>query len=224
MYADRYEPRRVNRGSLVLSVGIVGGLLALGLLASPVVQHVIKEHPLPIFTVDPVTPPPPPDPVPPQPQPQLKSRPAPQIDRPTVLVPTEPKTPYVGPPVQPATPGTDEGGTMSGGAVVIDPPKPLPPVLTQAAVDARYARDFQPLYPTAERRAGRDGVVTLKVLIGVDGRVREAVQVLATTDEFWRVTQRQALGKWRFKPATRDGIPVEAWRTMTVRFTMEGEE
>ena len=94
-------------------------------------------------------------------------------------------------------------------------------MLTQASVDDRYARDFQPLYPPAEQRAGRDGAVTLKVLIGVDGRVRDVQQLSATSEEFWRVTQKQALARWRFRPATRDGIPVEAWKTMTVRFHLE---
>ncbi|RSU21387.1 hypothetical protein CA223_08115 [Sphingomonas koreensis] len=31
-------------------------------------------------------------------------------------------------------------------------------------------------------------------------------------------TRRQALARWRFKPATRDGVPVEGWKTMTLRF------
>jgi periplasmic protein TonB len=64
--------------------------------------------------------------------------------------------------------------------------------------------------------------VTLRVLVGVDGRVVRAEQVTATSEEFWRVTLQHALARWRFKPATRDGIPYEAWRTMTVRFTLQG--
>lgn len=223
MYAERYAPRRVNRGSLGLSVGIVGGLVAAGMLASPVVQHIIHDRPLPIYVVKP-TPPPPPDPLPkPQPHLQSKSAPQPRIDHPVQQVPTEPKIPYAGPPEQPtaADPGTSDGPPME--AVTAEPPKPAPPVLTPPGIDARYMRDFQPLYPPAERRAGRDGLVTLKVLVGIDGRVREAVQLMATSDAFWSVTERQALSRWRFKPATRDGIPVEAWRTMTVRFRMEDE-
>ena len=216
MYADRYQPRRVNRGSLGLSVGIAGSLVAAAMLASPVVRHFHPvDPPLPIYTVPPVEPPPP-DPQPRQAH--LKSRPT--IDLPVPKVPTEPKQPYVGPPHQPPVvdPGTGEGN----GTAIVEPIKPPPPVLTQAAIDERYARDFQPIYPAGDRRAGAEGVVTIRVLIGVDGRVREAVRVGAPSDDFWRTTERQALAKWRFRPATRDGVPVEAWRTMTVRFTLEG--
>ena len=30
-----------------------------------------------------------------------------------------------------------------------------------------------------------------------------------------------ALAKWRFKPATRGGVPEESWKIMTVRFTLD---
>ena len=35
---------------------------------------------------------------------------------------------------------------------------------------------------------------------------------------FAKATEKQALKAWRFKPATRDGIAVEDWQTLTVRF------
>lgn len=215
MYADRYEPRRVNRGSLGLSIGIVGALLGATLLSSPTIRAHLPTHPLQTYWV----PPPPPVPQPePQPRPHQQAR---TIDLPIPQVPTDPKVPLA-PTLQP--PLTDPGtalGNDSGPATVIEPLKPPPPVLTGTEIDGRYARDFQPLYPPAEQRAGRTGAVVIRVLVGVDGRVRQADEVSATSDEFWRVTQRQALTRWRFKPATRDGIPVEAWRTMTVRFTLQ---
>lgn len=218
MYADRYAPRRVNRGSLGLSVAIVGSMVATVMLSSTTIADGIKERALPTYWVKP-TRPPPPDPLP-RPEPQAKAKPSPRIDQPIRQVPAEqPEAPWVAPPGGPSI----DPGTGSGAAAgVIDPPKPPPPLLTGIEVDPRYAGNFQPLYPPAEQRAGRDGVVTIKVLVGVDGRVVRAEQVMATSDDFWRVTLRQALGRWRFKPATRDGIPFEAWRTMTVRFRLEG--
>lgn len=218
MYADRYAPRRMNRGSLGLSVGIVGALVTAAMLGNTVVHRPPPDEPLTIYPVTP-TPPPKPEPLP-KPQPQIKAKSTPVIDKPLVVTPAKPDTPYFPPPDQPFTgqPGTGDG---TGTAAVIDPPKPPPPVVTGTEIDRRYARDFQPLYPPAEQRAGRDGVVTLKVLVGVDGRVVRAEQVTATSDEFWRVTLKQALGRWRFRPATRDGVPFEQWRTMTVRFNLE---
>jgi len=43
----------------------------------------------------------------------------------------------------------------------------------------------------------------------------------ATDAAFFEATRTQALRHWRFQPATRDGIPVESWRTMTVKFKLE---
>ena len=216
MYAQRYQPRRVNRGSLGLSVGIVAPLLAAAMLASPTIRHKITDPPLTIYPVPPPAPPPKPEP---QLQPRTKAHPATPIDLPQPQVLTDPRAPFTPPPQPPPPdPGTLTAG--DAGPVAVEPVKP-PPLLIQASVDERYQREFQPLYPPAEQRAGRDGVVVLKVLVGVDGRVRDAQPLSATSDEFWRVTQKQALARWRFRPATRDGIPVEAWKTMTVRFHLE---
>ena len=65
MDAERYGPQGYQRGSLSLSVGIVGGLLAAAFLASPVVKHFDPERILRVYPVAPETPPPPPDPIPP---------------------------------------------------------------------------------------------------------------------------------------------------------------
>lgn len=220
MYADRFGPKKVNRGSLGASVGIVGGLLAVALMSSPYVRGtVFVDPPLPTYIVPPEEPPPPPDP-----RPKVRPRqaqPAQRIDQPVQQVVTpRPAQPYVAPPMP--GPAVEAGAlTGAGAGVVVDPPKPPPPVFKGADVDPRYAGLFQPVYPAEERRAGTEGVVTLRVLIGTDGRVRQVERVAAASEAFWRVTQERALAKWRFKPATRDGIPVESWRTMTVRFVME---
>lgn len=218
MYADRYGHRGVNPASLSLSVGIVGALVAAAMLSNTVIVRDKIEKVFEAVNVAP-PPPPPPEQVPPPQQKQVKTS-RPPVTTPTRIVETTPtQDNWVAPDPGPAiTPGTGEGGGTGG---VIDPPKPPPPVLTGADVDPRYARDFQPVYPTAERRAGNEGLVVLKVLIGVDGRVRDVQRVTAASDDFWAATERQARGKWRFRPATRDGIPYESWRTMTVRFRLE---
>ena len=79
-------------------------------------------------------------------------------------------------------------------------------------------RDLQPPYPTEEERRQRSGVVRIRVTIGADGRVSSAERVSATSEAFWRATERQALSRWRFRPATLDGRPVETSRVITVTF------
>ncbi|WP_235524059.1 energy transducer TonB [Sphingomonas sp. Leaf33] len=51
--------------------------------------------------------------------------------------------------------------------------------------------------------------------------MKSVERVDAANDAFYDATRRQALNRWRFRPATRDGVPYETWRTMTVRFVLE---
>jgi protein TonB len=73
-----------------------------------------------------------------------------------------------------------------------------------------------------ERRAGREGHV-VRVLIGVDGRVKQVERVSATSGAFFAATRAQAFAKWRFTPATRGDAPVEQWKQMRVSLVPENE-
>lgn len=220
MHADtRYHasaPRSVSFGA---ALAINGAIIA-GLIFS--VPHFLpKPQPKPFEGTN--IPLPTPEPVKlEKPKPQPKKPVADTEARPTVPDPILPTTsenriqgtdviPDILPPAKPV----DTGPTTT-----IDPPKPLP-ALIGATTDPRYAQDFQPEYPAQEMRAQRDGLVTLRVRIGADGRVKAVEPVSATSDAFFAVTKRQALGKWRFRPATRGGVAEESWKTMTVRFRIE---
>mgnify|MGYP003384348093 CR=1 FL=1 len=95
-----------------------------------------------------------------------------------------------------------------------------PPIFKAAFRDPGFANRFQPAYPTGLLQREIEGSVTIKVLIGPDGRVRQATVLRASHPDFAAATERQALRQWRFKPATRDGTPVEDWQTLTVRFNI----
>jgi protein TonB len=114
--------------------------------------------------------------------------------------------------------GTDAGGDDEVGSALGNIPKIPTPIFKAALRDPRFAKDFQPDYPVGKLRLEIEGSVTVRILVGTDGRVRQ-VQILSATDpDFARATEKQALKAWRFKPATRDGVPVEDWQTLTVRF------
>ncbi len=221
MYADRYQPAGARGGSLVAAATINAAIIAALVFAAPKVtlpdEQTIIGFPVPI------TPPPPP---PPEPQPQKRavqqpSKPAsdPVVDvvKPMADISLLHDAAFevdVDPsPGRVKTTGTDTG-------VTLDPPKPAP-VLVGAAPDPRYSRDFQPAYPPSERRAGSEGRVRVRVLIGVEGRVIQVEPIEKVSDAFFDVTRRHALARWRFKPATRDGVPYESWREMAVRFVLE---
>lgn len=117
--------------------------------------------------------------------------------------------------------GTPDGTELSGGVDIPQlPPLVNNPVFKGAQVNPRYTGALQPAYPPGMVREDREGVVTVRVLIGIDGRVKALEALKADAPAFLEATRKQALSKWRFLPATRDGEPVESWREMTVRFEL----
>ncbi|WP_313809058.1 TonB family protein [Sphingobium sp.] len=115
---------------------------------------------------------------------------------------------------------TSDPGTGSG---PITPPftPPAPdPVLADATIDPRALAAFQPDYPGAMIRQGMEGKVTVRVTIGPDGRVIDIERLSATDEAFWLATQRHALRKWRFRPATRDGVAISSSKVLTVHFRL----
>jgi protein TonB len=119
--------------------------------------------------------------------------------------------------------GTEGSGTGTGPVQPYIPPPPPPlanPVLTEPAIDPRALSAFQPDYPGAMIRQGQEGTVTVRVTISAEGRVTDIEKVSATDESFWSATQRHALRKWRFRPATRDGVAVASSKILTVRFTL----
>ena len=216
MYADRYtRPEGIKPGSLSIAVALNAAMLAALLFSSPTVRKALPYKPFEATNI-PVDPPP--EPIPPTPQPKLQqpTRATPErVDTSSVTSPAA-SSDFTFPPFPP--PPLPQTGEISGTPAQADPP--APPVFVGATADPRFARDFQPDYPAGERRAENEGKVVLRVLIGADGRVRQLERVSAASEAFWRATERQALTRWRFRPATRDGVAVETWQTMTVRFEL----
>ena len=222
MERDRYVGSGgFNPASLGAAVTISGAMIGALLFSSPVVEIFHPRKPT-IIRFIPLPDPPPPDP---KPQPQVKQvtpQPQPVAPKPIVEHPIADPDPIVtvdkSDPIGPLTTGTGDV------RVVVDPPPPPLPVLIDARPDPRFAADFQPDYPPSERRAEHEGRVVVRVLIGVDGHVQQVEAVSATSDAFLDATRRRALARWRFRPATRGGVPEASWRTMTVRFVLDGSE
>ncbi len=111
-------------------------------------------------------------------------------------------------------------------AILPEPP-PLPPARTEpvrksAGFDGRYRDVLQPDYPSAARRLDMEGRVELRVLIGTDGRVKQAeVRKSSGHSVLDEAAIAHALKKWRYKPATEDGTPVESWTSVPVTFELK---
>lgn len=214
MHSGGYLDPDVNKTSPT-RLGVIIALHGAALAAIMLAPAEITERPtwFPPLKIYPVPEPQPPEPI-------TKKQPAPEgvkpvarPDEPSLPLPTFPPLPPIdlGKTIQSGTDGSGSGET--GGTV------PLNPVFVEATITK--GSQLQPDYPITMARQEIEGVVTVRVLIGTDGRVKDVQQITATDPDFFKATERQALRYWRFKPATRDGVAVESWRQMTVRFKLQ---
>jgi periplasmic protein TonB len=215
--------RSFSPGSFGVAVAVNGGFMALLLTLAAGVATVMPDDDKPL--INPFTLPPPP-PMPSTEQVKKKAEPVKNTPVDKFTAPPVVNTPPQGTNKGFADPAGDiiipTGPSGSGPETIIEPlviPPPVPVVIKAPAfIDPRFKSQFQPDYPAGRIRAEQEGVAVVRVLIGVDGRVKAVESVSADHEDFLRETREHALKKWRFKPATEGGTPVESWKQMTVRF------
>lgn len=223
-----YEQKRLSPTGLALVALLhAAGIAALILAGGPSFIVPERDDPDLIFVPLPTDPPP----VPPRPRPESDPRQQrTQLDAVPLRVPTPSRGPVIDAQPIPPQPWT---GSAPGGDIVTEPlpqpqpaPQPIPEPVPQpepVRVEARMDRgvDLQPPYPPSEESAEREGSVTIRLTISPAGRVIGAERVRATSDAFWNATERHARARWRFRPATLDGRPVESRQTLTVHFRLD---
>lgn len=187
-------------------------------------------------TPPPALPPPPPRPAQALPPPAPKPPPPPPAPVPPSRPPLTPETPptpaapaWVPPSEVPATasPAPSQAitavSTPAAPSAVVNAPaapaRPAAPVRTAATVSA--AQCDKPDYPSASRRMEEEGTVSLRFLVGVDGKVLQSE--IEKSSGFKRLDEaaRAGLSKCRFKPATVNGQPEPAWASMTYTWRLE---
>jgi len=106
-----------------------------------------------------------------------------------------------------AADGSDGDGVGENGAGAIAPPaaRSLP----------------RPDYPERARRAGREGTVRLRVLVGTDGMVRRVETLQSSGVPELDAAAGRGARRWRFAPARRGDEPIEAWVSVPVEFSLE---
>lgn len=82
----------------------------------------------------------------------------------------------------------------------------------------RLIRMEAPAYPELARAAEIEGVVLLRVRVGIDGRVREVTVLLG--NQLLRDAAISAAWKAIFRPALQQHHPVEVWIEMPLRFSL----
>lgn len=208
-----FEQKRRSPTSLTIVILLHGAALTALAMSKMDIPNILKSQPTRIKLIEADKDPPPV----PEPRTNEKPKQESRIDTVDRQVPGLPQTEVTLPPVPETTLDADP---LPPPPYVqpVDPPKPPPPVRIEARMDPRS--EVQPPYPTSEQRANKEGSVTIRVLIGTDGRVKEAQMVRADSEAFYRATERHALRNWRFEPARIDGKPVESRKALTVHFQL----
>lgn len=86
----------------------------------------------------------------------------------------------------------------------------------------RYAVAPPPAYPRDAIRTNAQGTVMLRVLVDVDGRPLEVIVDRSSGHRSLdREAVRQVQQRWRFEPAMRDGVAVQAWGLVPIDFNLQ---
>ena len=76
-------------------------------------------------------------------------------------------------------------------------------------------------YPTAARRNGEEGTVTLRVLVSTEGAPREVMLERSSGSSSLDAAALATVKTWRFTPARRGGEAQEAWVLVPIVFRLE---
>lgn len=67
---------------------------------------------------------------------------------------------------------------------------------------------------------GAEGIVALRALVLANGTVRDVEIVSSSGEAVLDRTAAEALLRWRFAPAARDGVPIDAYVTLRIRYVV----
>jgi TonB family protein len=85
-------------------------------------------------------------------------------------------------------------------------------------MSAKLVHQVRPSYPDEAKRAGIQGTVRLRVMIGKDGKVRN-ITLLSGNPVLVKAAMK-AVSKWRYQPSLLDGKPVEVLTEIDVNFVL----
>ena len=77
-----------------------------------------------------------------------------------------------------------------------------------------------PIYPYAAKRAKKEGTVTVRLVIDPEGRVLKAELMPGPENDTFGKATLQAVKRWRFKPAEKNGRRVMCWVEVPVEFKL----
>ncbi|MFT5468075.1 MAG: protein TonB [Verrucomicrobiales bacterium] len=176
--------------------------------------------------------PPAPEPAPPKPEPTNST---PAIEPPSLKIPEipvlelviarppeprllfEPATDFVEPAVE--FPEKPQPEADSAPAAPPSSSKKTQP--TGKVIAARPRRTPSPVYPSSARKGGIEGTVVCHLMIDVSGKVEEVKLVSSSGNAALDEAAIQGVGKWKFTPATRDGVAIASTLRAPIAFRLQ---
>ena len=219
---ERRRERRILRWSVVLASLVHGVLLAITFpsLGNTPPEDFRRESTVYVLQQPRFKPPPPPrgapkppekrkkripipDPTPDDPEPIVE----PEIEIPEVEIPDVDAFAFGIPDAPPAGPGFfgDGDGPLHVGGEVLAPVKIHAP---------------QPAYTEEARMARIQGIVLLQAVLDPQGRVTQ-LKVLKGLPLGLTESALDTVAQWRYRPATRNGLPVAVYLHISVNFSIQ---
>ncbi|GGJ99002.1 TonB family protein [Luteimonas terricola] len=128
--------------------------------------------------------------------------------------PAPPAPPAASVPPVPEAPPAPTPPPVPAAAPAPPAPPPVPAVVGPRAVD----RLPPPKYPAEAAAAGQGGRVVLRVLVGIDGSVKDVVVERSEPEGVFEAVTLEAVRQWTFSPQLKDGRPAEGWVRVPVHF------
>jgi len=80
-----------------------------------------------------------------------------------------------------------------------------------------------PVYPLELKKRGVTGEATIAFVVTMDGKI-EQVQVVQATHRGFADAAKAAVKQWRYRPAIKDGKPVNCLMRIPIAFNLETEK
>jgi periplasmic protein TonB len=151
----------------------------------------------------------------------------PQPDKPPPPPPklATPPPPFIPPPEINIQIPVQQAPTITAVAPTPPPPAPITPTPAPQAVRTApvvlASSCDKPEYPPAARRANETGTVLLSFLIDASGRVIQSKVERSSGSRRLDEAAREGLGLCKFRPATVDGVPQQAWARIEYVWRLE---
>ncbi len=194
-HQQRNPSKHLMNIGMVIALHIVIVWALVNGLGKHVIDVEVARPPLVVGNIDEFKNKPPPEP---QPHDRLRPPPMPNVFADDFKIDVVP----VRPTITPATPDNPKQEVRE-----------VAPQITPAVIDPAHACQ-QPEYPSLSLNRDEEGAVTLLMLVGVDGRVRESQVQQSSGHTRLDTAARDALTQCHFKPRVVNGKPEPSWHQL----------